>query len=67
MIDRATTHFWGKTLLAKFPFVLLFFFAEGPFYQNLLVISLSIERALLKISVCSNKLKILVFVLTYLQ
>ena len=67
MIDRATTHFGGKTLLANFPFVLIFFFAEGPFNQNLMLISLSVERALLKISVCSNQLKILVFVLTYLQ
>ena len=66
--DRSCNHtFLGKNTTCKISLCTSFFFAEGPFYQNLLVISLSIERALLKISVCSNKLKTLVFVLTYLQ
>ena len=66
--DRSCDHtFLGKNTTCKISLCTSFFFAEGHFYQNLLVISLSIERALLKISVCSNKLKTLVFVLTYLQ
>ena len=66
--DRSCDHtFLGKNTTCKFSLGSYFFFAEGPFNQNLMLISLSVERALLKISVCSNKLKILVCVLTYLQ
>ena len=67
--DRSCDHtFLGKNTTCKISVICTsLFFAEGLFNQNVMLISLSVERALLKISVWSNEKKKFVFVLTYLQ